>query len=236
MKTLGLIGGLSYVSTLTYYKTINELTYEKLGGENSARLLLYSINFQDYRTFADSGNWQGMEDSLTEISGLLENSGAQCIIICSNTPHLLADKLRKRINLPLIHIAEETGKEIAKQKIKKVGLLGTKFTMDSKFYNEKLEQLGIETVIPDDNDRAFIHSTIINEFCKDIFKPETKQKYLDIIEKLKQQGIEGVILGCTEINLLLNQNDLDIKVLIRLISTAKPPLIFLFPKMELIIF
>jgi aspartate racemase len=212
MKTLGLIGGLSYVSTLTYYKTINELTYEKLGGENSARLLLYSINFQDYRTFADSGNWQGMEDSLTEISGLLENSGAQCIIICSNTPHLLADKLRKRINLPLIHIAEETGKEIAKQKIKKVGLLGTKFTMDSKFYNEKLEQLGIETVIPDDNDRAFIHSTIINEFCKDIFKPETKQKYLDIIEKLKQQGIEGVILGCTEINLLLIQKDLNIKV------------------------
>ncbi|HEX2788013.1 MAG TPA: aspartate/glutamate racemase family protein [Ignavibacteria bacterium] len=212
MKTLGLIGGLSYVSTLTYYKTINELTYEKLGGENSARLLLYSLNFQDYRTFADSGNWQGMEDSLTEISGLLENAGAQCIVICSNTPHLLADKVRKRINLPLIHIAEETGKEIKKNNIKKIGLLGTKFTMDSKFYNEKLAQLGIETIIPDEKDRAYIHHTIINEFCKDIFKPETKQGYLNIIDKLKQQGIEGVILGCTEINLLLNQKDLDIKV------------------------
>lgn len=212
MKTLGLIGGLSYVSTLTYYKTINELTYEKLGGENSARLLLYSLNFQDYRTFADSGNWQGMEDSLTEISDLLENAGAQCIVICSNTPHLLADKVRKRINLPLIHIAEETGKEIKKSGIKKIGLLGTKFTMDSKFYNEKLAELGIETVIPDEKDRAYIHHMIINEFCKDIFKPETKQGYLNIIEKLKQQGIEGVILGCTEINLLLNQNDLDIKV------------------------
>lgn len=212
MKTLGLIGGLSYVSTIPYYQIINEQIEERAGRDISPGLILYSLNFKDYRALAEAGNWKQMENMLTDVSNKLANAGAEGIVICSNTPHIIADGIRTRINIPLINIAEETAKEISKHNIKKVGLLGTKFTMENTFYQDKLSQFNIETIVPDADDRKFIHSTILNELIKDTFTPETKAKYLEIIDKLIQQGAEAIILGCTEINLLIKQKDCDVPV------------------------
>ena len=212
MKTLGLIGGISSFSTSVYYTTINHLINERLGDSNSAQLILYSINFNEYKIFQENGDWLKIEVMLTHIAEKLENAGANCILICSNTPHLIADSLRKKIKIPLLHIAEETAKEIVKHKLKKVGLIGTKFTMENSFFIEKLSSHGIKTLIPENEDRALIHTSIIEEFTKGIYTPETKKKYLAIIEKLRQKGAEAIVFGCTEIILLLQQKDCEIKI------------------------
>src|ERR1039457_6175233 len=200
MKTLGLIGGMSWFSTAVYYKTINQLTNERLGGIHSAKLILYSLNFNDYKELQDKDDWIAIENMFSDMSRKLENAGADCLVICTNTPHLIADKIRQKIKIPLIHIAEETAKEIVRQKINKVALLGTKFTMENSFFKDKLSNLGIEPIIPGREDRDFIHASIFNEFTKGIYKKETKEKYLDIIEKLHKDGAQGIIFGCTEIS------------------------------------
>lgn len=212
MKTLGLIGGISWFSTSVYYRTINQLTNERLGGSHSAKLLLYSVDFNEYKTLQETGNWTEVENRLSDIAMRLENAGAECIVICSNTPHLVADKVQKKIKIPLLHIAEETAKEIVKQKINKVALLGTKFTMENTFFKERLSKYGIQVIIPDNSDRDFIHASIINELTKGIFKGETKKKYVNIIEKLQKDGAQGVIFGCTEISLLIKKTDCAITV------------------------
>src|ERR1043165_1026290 len=153
MKTLGLIGGLSWHSTTTYYTTINRLVSEKLGGSHSAKLLLYSIDMEEFALLAGKGDWATADKMFSQIALMLEKSGADCIAICSNTPHMVADKVREKIKIPLLHIAEETAKEIAKQNIKTVALLGTKVTMEDSFFKDKLLQAGIEPVIPGDADR-----------------------------------------------------------------------------------
>jgi len=149
---------------------------------------------------------------LTDIALRLQNAGADCIVMATNTPHLVADTLRQKIKIPLLHIAEETAKEIVKQKINKVGLLGTKFTMENSFFKDRLAKFGIETIVPDNSDRGFIHDSIFNELTRGIFKDETKKIYIDIIEKLKTEGANGVIFGCTEISLLIKQEDSSITV------------------------
>lgn len=207
MKTLGLIGGLSWFSTAEYYRIINQLTNDRLGDSNSAKLFLYSINFNEFKTLQEDGDWQQIEIMLTEIALQLENAGADCIVMCSNTPHCVADGVQHKINIPLIHIAEETAKEIAKQKIRKVGLLGTKFTMEHSFFRKRLSRYNIQANIPDAEDRDFIHLSIFNQLTKGIFTTETKNRYLDIIEKLREDGAEGIILGCTEISLMIKQED-----------------------------
>ena len=212
MKTLGLIGGMSWFSTAVYYKTINQLTNDRLGGANSAKLILYSVNFNDYKELQDKHNWKQIENMFSAIANKLDNAGADCIVMCTNTPHLVADKIRQKIKIPLIHIAEETAKEIVKQKISKVALLGTKFTMENSFFKDKLSALGIESIIPDSGDRNIIHTSIFNEFTKGIYKKETKKKYLDIIEKMRKDGAQGVIFGCTEISLLLNPSECSVSV------------------------
>ncbi|HEX9651423.1 MAG TPA: aspartate/glutamate racemase family protein [Cyclobacteriaceae bacterium] len=212
MKTLGIIGGLSWFSTTVYYKTINQLTNERLGGSHSARLLLYSVDFNDFKVLQEKNDWGKIEHMLTDIALRLQSAGADCIVMATNTPHLVADIVRQKIKIPLLHIAEETAKEIIRQKINKVGLLGTKFTMENAFFKDRLTKFGINTVIPDSSDRDFIHATIFNEFTKGIFKDETKKKYIDIIAKLKRDGAEGVIFGCTEIGLLITQDDSNITV------------------------
>src|SRR5689334_22589058 len=210
MKTIGLIGGLSWFSTSVYYKTINELVTERLGGHHSAKILLYSIDAQDFGLLMSKADFTQADKLFSDIALMLENAGAHCVAICSNTPHIAAEAVRQKIKIALVHIAEETAKEIAKQKIKTIALLGTKFTMEHSFFRDRLEEAGVETIIPGKEDREYIHTAIIDELTKGIFREETKNKFLSIIDKLKMQNAGGVILGCTEIPILINSADCSI--------------------------
>jgi aspartate racemase len=212
MKTIGLIGGTSWVSTVEYYRIINQLTNERLGGLNSAKILLYSINFEEFKPPANPDGWGPVADTLTGIARRLESAGADCLLLCANTPHMAAESIQKNIRIPLLHIAEMTAKEVAKQNLATVGLLGTKFTMELPFFKNKLSNCNIRTIIPNNTDKEFIHSSIYAEMGKGIFTNETKKRYLQIIEDLKTRGARGVIFGCTEIPMLLNQSDCDIPV------------------------
>jgi aspartate racemase len=210
MRTLGLIGGTTWLSTIDYYRIINQLVHERLGGSRSAKILMYSMDFEEFKPPADPKEWGKREEFLINIAKRLEQGGADCIIICANTPHLMADAIQEQIGIPLIHIAEATAAVIANQKINSVGLLGTRTTMEQPFFKDKLAAQGISTLFPNETERGFIHASIFDELGKSIFKPETKARYLDIIGKLKQAGAKGIILGCTEIPLLIKQTDSDL--------------------------
>lgn len=212
MKTIGLIGGTSWLSTAEYYRIINQAVNEILGGVNSAKLLMYSINMADKKQLSDADNWDAIAAMYIEIALKLQVGGADCIVLCANTPHIIADDVRKEIQIPLIHIAEVTAQAIGKKQIKRVALLGTKYTMEHPFYKDKLSSKGIETLIPDAMDRDFINGSIYNEMAKGIFSEETKKSYLNIINKMVEQGAEGVILGCTEIPLLIKQEESSVPV------------------------
>jgi aspartate racemase len=207
MRTIGLIGGTSWVSTVDYYRIINQTLNERLGGLNSAKILLYSMNFAEKKAHLDSGNWETISQCYCREARNLQNAGAGCILLCANTPHRIADDIQKEIDIPLIHIAEETAKEIAAEKISRIGLLGTKFTMEHDFYNKKLSAKNIEVIIPDSDDRHFINQSIFGELTNGIFTPETKAKYTRIINKLIENGAGGIVAGCTEIPLLIKQED-----------------------------
>ena len=212
MKILGLIGGLSWYSTIVYYRTINQLTNERLGGSHSAKLILFSIDFEEFRILQEKGDWNTVESMLSGIAMQLENTGADCIVMCTNTPHLVADTVRQKVKIPLLHIAEETAREIASKKIDKIGLLGTKFTMENSFFKDRLLQFGIESIVPDEPDRDYIHASVFNELTRGLFKAETKNKYLDIINKLKKGGAKGVVFGCTEFSILINPADCSVPI------------------------
>ncbi len=212
MKTIGMIGGTTWVSTVEYYRVINREINKRLGGASSAKILMYSLNQEEFKPPLDPNEWGKVAGFLTGIAKRLENAGADCLLLCANTPHMAADMVQQNIHIPLIHIAEVTAQEIQKQKINKVGLLGTKITMEQPFYKDRLAKFGITTLIPDENDRDFIHTTIFAELGKEIFKPETKKRYLDIIDRLTGQGAGGIIFGCTEIPLLLKQSDCSVPV------------------------
>ena len=212
MKILGLIGGLSWYSTIVYYRTINQLTNERLGGSHSAKLILFSIDFEEFRILQEKGDWNTIENMLSGIAMQLENTGADCIVMCTNTPHLVADTVRQKVKIPLLHIAEETAREIASKKIDKIGLLGTKFTMENSFFKDRLLQFGIESIVPDEPDRDYIHASVFNELTRGLFKAETKNKYLDIINKLKKGGAKGVVFGCTEFSILINPADCSVPI------------------------
>jgi aspartate racemase len=207
MKTLGLIGGTTWISTVDYYRYINRMVAERLGGMNSAKILLYSLNFYELKTLFYENDWVQVGEILSRIAKNLENAGAEAIVLCSNTTHIPAEDVARQINIPLIHIADATAGEIFKLNLKKVALLGTKFTMDSDYYERKLAQSGIELIIPEQEEREFINSSIFNELGKNIFAAETKRKYLEIIQNLVTRGAEGVIFGCTEIPMLLRPED-----------------------------
>ena len=207
MKTIGLIGGTSWVSTVDYYRIINQTVNEKLAGLNSAKIFLYSVNFEEFKKRMDENKLDESAKELISIAKKLETAGADCLLLCANTPHMFAELVQSNIKIPLIHIAEETAREISKHKIKKVALLGTKFTMEQTFFKEKLLTHGIETIIPAAADRDFIHKSIFSELGKGIFTTETKNKYLEIIKKMENEGAEGIIFGCTEIPLLIKQED-----------------------------
>ncbi|WP_109830537.1 aspartate/glutamate racemase family protein [Reichenbachiella versicolor] len=211
MKVLGLIGGISWVSTVDYYTQINKGINEKLGGLNYAECIVYSFNFQEIKNNNDTNDWDSTLEMVVSASKKLEQSGAKGIVLCANTMHFIADKIQERINIPLIHIATATALEVKKKGIKKVALLGTKFTMDYDFFKSKLSEQGIETIIPqNESDKEFVHDTIFNELGRGIITQETKARYLDIIGELKNSGAEGFIAGCTEIPLVVKESDLDI--------------------------
>ena len=212
MKMLGLIGGTSWVSTMDYYKLINEGINEKLGGSEFARCIIYSLNYGDVRRNNDKDDWDANLQLIAEGTEVLQNGGAKAIILCANTMHLIADRLQQKISIPLIHIATVTASAIKKKNLKKVALLGTRFTMERDFYKAKLLEQGIEAIIPDDEDRGFIHYSIFEELGKNILKEESRQRYLSIIKKLIADGAEGIILGCTEIPLLIKQEDVAVPV------------------------
>jgi aspartate racemase len=207
---LGLIGGTTWVSTVDYYKYINQLTTERLGGLNSAKILLYSVRFEGVKGMADAGDWENFGKFFSDIAQNLEKAGAQAIVLCANTTHIVAEKVEQNISIPVIHITDATALEIQRRGLQKVALLGTRFTMENDFYHRRLARYEIETIIPNDEDRDLIHWSIFEELGKDIFTEETKRKYLEIIESLSERGAEGVIFGCTEIPMLLKPEDCPI--------------------------
>ena len=209
MKILGLIGGTSWVSTIDYYRLINHGVNEKLGDLNFAECIIHSFNYADIKRNNDANDWGSTLEMMTSAGQNLKNSGAKAIVLCANTMHKIADQLEQNIQLPVIHIATATANAIKDAGFKKVGLLGTKFTMEQAFFRDKLTERGIEIVIPDDAERDFIHYTIFEELGRSILKPETKSFYLNVMHKLKEQGTEGIIMGCTEIPLLISPDDID---------------------------
>lgn len=210
MKILGLIGGISWVSTIDYYRLINQRVNEQLGGLNFAECIIHSFNYADIKRNNDNGDWAATLRMLTKAALNMKQSGAQAIVLCANTMHKIADELQDAVQLPVIHIAEATAEVIAREQLRKVALLGTRFTMELDFFRDKLKAKNIETLIPESADREFIHYTIFEELGRGIINPETKKRYQDVIAQLAAQGAEGVILGCTEIPLLIQPADVHI--------------------------
>jgi aspartate racemase len=212
MKTIGLIGGTSWLSTSEYYRIINQEVNRRLGGHNSAKILLHSVNMQEFLPPAEPSGWKEIGERLADIALRLERAGAECLLLCSNTPHTAAGAIQSAIGIPFFHIAEAAAKAIERKGIPEVGMLGTKQTMEGAFFRDKLQERGIRMIVPDARDRDFIHESIFRELAKDAFLPETKRRYVEVIGKLRDQGAGGVILGCTEIPLLLTQDDSPIPV------------------------
>jgi len=212
MKTIGLIGGTGWVSTIEYYRTTNLEINKRLGGHNAARCILYSFNYADINECNLREDHAGVYKLVLDAAIKLKKASADFIVLCANTLHQYADELQEEINLPIVHIADATAAEIKKQGLSKIGLLGTKFTMEMDFYTRRLSSAGIESLVPEKSERLFIHDTIMNELLKEIFKPEAKKRFLEIINELGQKGAEGIVLGCTEIPLLIKQQDTRLPV------------------------
>ena len=207
MKTIGLLGGMSWESTQSYYQIINRGINQRLGGLHSAKIMLYSVDFAQIEVLQHQGNWQGTADILIEAAKAIEAGGADFLLICTNTMHKVAEQIESHIAIPLLHIADATGEQLKQDKITRVGLLGTRFTMTEAFYKTRLtDKFGIEVVVPDDVDQTLIHEVIYQELCLGIINENSRSAYLSIIEKLYQQGAQAVILGCTEIALLVQQD------------------------------
>lgn len=210
MKTIGLIGGTGWVSSHEYYRLINLEINNRLGGLNAARCLLYSFNYNDIAELNQKNDHEGVLNLLIDASHKLEAAGVDGIALCANTLHYYAEDLQGKISKPIIHIAKATAAEISTKGLSKVGLLGTKMTMEQGFYKDNLAISGIDTITPSDRERAFIHRTIFNELMKNIFTDAAKNQFIHIINELQKQGAEGIVLGCTEIPLLINQKDVEI--------------------------
>lgn len=212
MKTIGLIGGMSWESTITYYQVINEVVKDQLGGLHSAKVLLYSVDFFEIEQCQAKGEWDKSADILANAAHNLEIAGADFIVICANTMHKVVAPIQKRITIPIIHVAEATAEELKIQSITQVALLGTKYTMTQDFYKEKLIFKGIDVIIPDEDDVELINRIIYEELCLGIISEQSRLECLRIIELLAKKGAQGVILGCTEIGLLIKQEDTSLPV------------------------
>lgn len=207
MKTIGLIGGMSWESSQTYYRLINQGVRDQLGGLHSARLVLYSVDFAEIETLQHQGDWDATAKMLGEAARALEGAGADFLVLCTNTMHKVAAQIEQAVNIPLVHIADATAAVLRHEGITSVGLLGTRFTMEQAFYRERLENQGIQVLVPDEPQRERVHSVIYNELCLGQIRDGSKKAYLEVVGSLADRGAQGVILGCTEIGLLIQAAD-----------------------------
>ncbi len=213
MKTIGLIGGMSWESSLEYYRIINEKVKEKLGGLHSAQCMMYSVDFDQIQHLQHMGDWDRLTQIMVDAAQRLEKGGAEFVVICTNTMHRMANEVQASISIPILHIADATAQQVTAKGITNVGLLGTKFTMEQDFYKGRLTQKhGIAVTIPNEEERNSVHEIIYNELCLGEIKKPSKERYLQIIDSLVSHGAQGVILGCTEIPLLVHQADVAVPV------------------------
>ncbi|WP_415888460.1 aspartate/glutamate racemase family protein [Neptuniibacter sp. SY11_33] len=214
MKTIGLLGGMSWESTQGYYRSINEGVKSRLGGLHSAQIAMYSVDFDPIEKLQHQGDWAGTAAILSQAAKNIQAAGADFLLICTNTMHKVAPQIEAAIDIPLIHIADATAEELIKQNVKTVGLLGTAFTMEQGFYKDRLtDKFGLSVVVPNEPDRAVVHEVIYKELCLGQINPNSKSEYLRIIKALAEQGAEAVILGCTEIGMLVKQSDTDVQLI-----------------------
>ena len=208
MKTIGMIGGMSWESSIEYYRIINETVKEKMGGLHSAQSLMYSVDFAEIEALQHAGRWDEATQAMIEAAHHVENGGADFVVICTNTMHKMADEVENAIGIPLLHIADATADAIKAQGLNKIGLLGTKFTMEEDFYRGRLvEKHGLEVLIPEAKDREIVHRIIYDELVLGEIKAKSREQYKQIIDKLIGEGVQGIILGCTEIGLLVKVED-----------------------------
>lgn len=213
MKIIGLIGGMSWNSTLEYYRIINELVALRLGGVHSARLVLYSLDFSEIETAQHEGRWDDAAHILAEAGIAVKQAGADFLVICTNTMHKVADIVAEKVNLPLLHIVDVTGSAVKERGLQRIGLVGTRFVMKEDFYRERLrKRFGIEVLVPGEDDMAAIHQIIYDELCEGKIKAASRRICTDIISRLISRGAEGIILGCTELPLLIRAGDIDVPV------------------------
>jgi len=221
MKTIGMIGGTGWLSTLEYYRIINQETNRRLGGLSSAKIILASFNYAEIDRLNKKEDHVSVYKLVLESAHKLKSCSVDCLLLCANTLHQYVDELEKEIGLKIVHIADATAKGIKKKGLSRIGLLGTRFTMEMDFYTKRLMEAGIESLVPPKPERIFIHDAIMNEFLKEEFREETKAKFLKIISDLEKQGAQGIILGCTEIPLLIKQSDTNLPVFNTLAIHAK---------------
>lgn len=214
MKTIGLLGGMSWESTQGYYRVINQGVKQKLGGLHSAQIALYSVDFAPIEQLQAAGDWQGAAELLSSAAQKVQAAGADCLLICTNTMHKVAPQVEAAIQIPLLHIADATAEVLLAQGVERVGLLGTAFTMEQDFYKGRLtEQFGLQVLVPNQVDRALVHQVIYQELCVGQIELSSKAEYLRIIDQLAAEGAQAVILGCTEIGLLVQQGDTQVPLL-----------------------
>ena len=213
MKTIGMIGGMSWESSQEYYRIINEKTKEIMGGLHSAKSLLFSFDFHEIEELQAKGNWAQLTTMMIDAARQLQSGGADFLLICTNTMHKMADDITAQVDLPLLHIADATAEQILSHGFSKVALLGTKFTMEQDFYKGRLQdKFGLEVIVPNEADCQIVHDVIYNELCVGDINDQSRQEYCRIIAELQAQGAEGVILGCTEIPLLIRQTDVELPI------------------------
>lgn len=213
MKTIGLLGGMSWESTSLYYKLINEAVREKLGGLHSAQVVMYSVDFHPLEKLMVQGDWRTLEEQLCRFSRQIEAGGADFLLICTNTMHKIADRIQGAVQIPLLHVADATANKIKSEKKSKIGLLGTRVTMTEAFYKGRLiDTHGLEVIIPSEEDMDIVDRVIFGELCKGIIREESRKDYQRIINRMQDRGAEAVILGCTEICMLISPEDVNIQL------------------------
>jgi aspartate racemase len=208
MKTIGLIGGMTWHSTADYYRFINEGVQKRLGGNASARLVLWSMEFAEIEAFQETDNWERMTDLMVDAARRVEAAGAECVVVCANTMHRTAEAIEAAVKIPLLHVADATAAEIRRQGLASVGLLGTRYTMEMEFYRKRLEEKhGLVVLVPEPAERRLVHSVIYHELARGVVKDESLRSYLEVMDRLARRGAQGIILGCTEIPLLIKPKD-----------------------------
>jgi aspartate racemase len=212
MKTIGVLGGMSWESSLEWYRLANERVHDLLGGYHSARILLDSLDFAEIEELQGRGDWDAAGAALAARAVALEAAGADLLVLCTNTMHLVADRIEDAVGIPFLHIADVAAEAITETGLGTVGLLGTAFTMEQPFYSERLAAHGIRTIVPDEDDRRTVHAVIYDELVHGVIRDESRERYVAVTERLVAQGAEGIVLGCTEIELLISADDVSVPV------------------------